>query len=48
MLKILFNIFRRQLVAACEKKAVMIFDPLTRRQIFDVAQAHMSCVNGIK
>ncbi|XP_076031880.1 DDB1- and CUL4-associated factor 10 homolog [Oratosquilla oratoria] len=36
------------LVAACEHMAIMIFDPLSRRQIHQVSNAHNSCVNGIR
>ncbi|ROT85073.1 putative DDB1- and CUL4-associated factor 10-like isoform X1 [Penaeus vannamei] len=36
------------LVAACEQRAIMVFDPLSRRQIHYIPLAHENCVNGIK
>lgn len=36
------------LVAACEQKAVMVFDPLSRRQVHHIPHAHENCVNCIK
>ncbi|KAK8736849.1 hypothetical protein OTU49_004678, partial [Cherax quadricarinatus] len=36
------------LVAACEQRAVMVFDPLSRRQIHHIPHAHDNCVNCIK
>ncbi|XP_063895759.1 DDB1- and CUL4-associated factor 10 isoform X2 [Helicoverpa armigera] len=36
------------LVAACEKKSVQIFDPLTHEKIHSVNGAHSDCVNCVK
>ncbi|XP_068619101.1 DDB1- and CUL4-associated factor 10 homolog isoform X2 [Battus philenor] len=36
------------LVAACEKKSIQIFDPLTHRRIHSVNGAHSDCVNCVK
>lgn len=36
------------LVAACEKKSVQIFDPLTHERIHTVNGAHSDCVNCVK
>ncbi|CAK1550447.1 unnamed protein product [Leptosia nina] len=36
------------LVAACEKKSIQIFDPLTHQRIFSVNGAHSDCVNCVK
>lgn len=36
------------LVAACEQRAVMVFDPLSRRQVHHIPHAHENCVNCIK
>ncbi|KAF2358845.1 WD40 repeat [Trinorchestia longiramus] len=36
------------LAAACQNKAVVLFDPLTHRQTAAVPAAHTDCVNGIK
>ncbi|XP_050077271.1 DDB1- and CUL4-associated factor 10 homolog [Anopheles maculipalpis] len=36
------------LVAACEKKSIVLFDPLTEIQICAVKNAHTECVNCIK
>uniref|UniRef100_A0A182Q2Q1 Uncharacterized protein n=1 Tax=Anopheles farauti TaxID=69004 RepID=A0A182Q2Q1_9DIPT len=36
------------LAAACEKKSIVLFDPLTEIQICAVKNAHADCVNSIK
>uniref|UniRef100_A0A182N8M0 Uncharacterized protein n=1 Tax=Anopheles dirus TaxID=7168 RepID=A0A182N8M0_9DIPT len=36
------------LAAACEKKSIVLFDPLTEIQICAVKNAHSDCVNSIK
>ncbi|XP_045776185.1 DDB1- and CUL4-associated factor 10 homolog isoform X2 [Maniola jurtina] len=36
------------LVAACEKKSIQIFDPLTHKRIHSVTDAHSDCVNCVK
>ncbi|XP_053613255.1 DDB1- and CUL4-associated factor 10 isoform X2 [Plodia interpunctella] len=36
------------LVAACEKKSIQIFDPLTHKRIHTVNGAHTDCVNCVK
>ncbi|XP_022116508.2 DDB1- and CUL4-associated factor 10 isoform X3 [Pieris rapae] len=36
------------LVAACEKKSIQIFDPLTHQRIYSVNGAHLDCVNCVK
>ncbi|KAL4718209.1 hypothetical protein ACJJTC_002484 [Scirpophaga incertulas] len=36
------------LVAACEKKCIQIFDPLTHKKIHSVNGAHSDCVNCVK
>ncbi|XP_026333282.1 DDB1- and CUL4-associated factor 10 isoform X3 [Hyposmocoma kahamanoa] len=36
------------LVAACEKKSIQIFDPLTHQRIHSVNGAHSDCVNCVK
>ncbi|KAG7297816.1 hypothetical protein JYU34_018559 [Plutella xylostella] len=36
------------LVAACEKKSIQIFDPLTHQRIYSVNGAHSDCVNCVK
>ncbi|XP_041970131.1 DDB1- and CUL4-associated factor 10 [Aricia agestis] len=36
------------LVAACEKKSIQIFDPLTHQRIHTVNGAHSDCVNCVK
>ncbi|KAK7076261.1 DDB1- and CUL4-associated factor 10 [Halocaridina rubra] len=36
------------LVAACEHRAVMVFDPLSRKQVHHIPRAHENCVNCIK
>lgn len=36
------------LVAACEKKSIQIFDPLTHQRIHSVNAAHSDCVNCVK
>lgn len=40
--------FRRILAAACEKKSVMLFDPVTQKYITSIKKAHNDCVNCIK
>lgn len=36
------------LVAACEKRSVLVFDPLTYKEIHAVENAHDDCVNCVK
>lgn len=36
------------LVAACEKKSIVLFDPMTNRQTKAITSAHRDCVNCIK
>ncbi|RVE53945.1 hypothetical protein evm_001348 [Chilo suppressalis] len=36
------------LVAACEKKSIQIFDPLTHQRVHSVHGAHSDCVNCVK
>lgn len=42
------NNFRSLLVAACEKKSVLMFDPLTRNPFKIMENAHSDCVNCVK
>lgn len=39
---------RSLLVAACEKKSIVLFDPITTRQTKAITSAHSDCVNCIK
>lgn len=39
---------RKILAAACEKKSIMLFDPVTQRYITSIKKAHNDCVNCIK
>lgn len=41
-------LFRKLLAAACEKKSVMLFDPVTQKYITSIKKAHNDCVNCIK
>ncbi|KAL4149567.1 hypothetical protein QTP88_003494 [Uroleucon formosanum] len=36
------------LAAACEKKSIMLFDPVTQKYITSIKKAHNDCVNCIK
>lgn len=36
------------LVAACEKRSVLVFDPLTHKRIHTIENAHADCVNCVK
>lgn len=36
------------LVAACEKRSVLMFDPLTHKRIHSVENAHLDCVNCVR
>ncbi|XP_001606470.2 DDB1- and CUL4-associated factor 10 [Nasonia vitripennis] len=36
------------LLAACEKRTVLIFDPLSRELIHSIDKAHNDCVNGVR
>lgn len=40
--------FRKILAAACEKKSVLLFDPVTQKYITSIKKAHNDCVNCIK
>lgn len=40
--------FRSLLIAACEKKAIVLFDPITNRQTKAVKNAHHDSVNCVK
>ena len=42
-----FSIPRKLLGAACERKSVFLFDPITRRMISHVSNAHEDSVNCI-
>ncbi|XP_058807346.1 DDB1- and CUL4-associated factor 10 [Phymastichus coffea] len=35
-------------VAACEKKSILMFDPLTRKLVHTIPDAHQDCVNGAR
>jgi len=39
---------RKMLAAACEKKSVLLFDPITQKYITSIKKAHNDCVNCIK
>ena len=39
---------RSLLLAACEKKSVLMFDPLCRRLIHAIDNAHGDCVNCVR
>lgn len=39
---------RSLLIAACEKKAIVLFDPITNRQTKAVKNAHHDSVNCVK
>lgn len=43
-----FLFCRSLLVAACEKKSILMFDPLCRRLIHAVDNAHRDCVNCVR
>jgi WD repeat-containing protein 32 len=36
------------LSAACEKRNILIFDPLTRRVVQNLENAHQDCVNCVR
>ena len=36
------------LSAACERRNILIFDPLTRRVIQNLENAHLDCVNCVR
>ena len=36
------------LVAACEKRSVLVFDPLTHKPLHTIENAHLDCVNCVK
>lgn len=40
--------YRKLLAAACEKKSVMLFDPVTQKYAMSIKKAHNDCVNCIK
>lgn len=42
------NDSRSLLVAACEKKSVVLFDPITNRKTNSIKNAHSDCVNCVK
>ena len=39
---------RSLLVAACEKKSILMFDPLNGKHIFTKNKAHDGCVNCVR
>ena len=39
---------RKVLVAACERRCVLLFDTLTRRNVHTVEEAHQGYVNCVK
>lgn len=41
-------IIRTLLIAACEKKSIVLFDPITNRQTKAVKNAHLDSVNCVK
>lgn len=41
-------IFSKLLIAACEKKSIVLFDPITNRQTKAVKNAHQDSVNCVK
>lgn len=43
-----FFICRSLMVAACEKKAMVLFDPISNKQIKAVKNAHQDSVNCVK
>ena len=43
-----FNSDGKILAAACEKHNILIFDPLLRKQIASIDEAHTDCVNCIR
>lgn len=40
--------FSKLLIAACEKKSIVLFDPITNRQTKAVKNAHQDSVNCVK
>lgn len=40
--------FRSLLLAACEKRSILMFDPLCRRLIHAIDNAHNDCVNCVR
>ena len=40
--------YRSLLLAACEKKSILMFDPLCRRLIHSIDNAHNDCVNCVR
>ena len=36
------------LLAACERRSVLIFDPLSRKLVHSIDEAHDDCVNGAR
>jgi len=43
-----FNSDGKILAAACERKSILIFDPLTRKLVRTIENAHTDCVNCIR
>ena len=43
-----FNSDGKILAAACEKKNILIFDPLRREVVHSINEAHSDCVNCIR
>ena len=43
-----FNSDGKILAAACEKKNILIFDPLRREVVHSINDAHTDCVNCIR
>ena len=43
-----FNADGKILAAACEKHNILIFDPLRRQVVHNIASAHTDCVNCIR
>lgn len=46
--ELMFQFFSSLLIAACEKKAIVLFDPITNRQTKAVKNAHLDSVNCVK
>lgn len=40
--------YRSLLLAACEKKSILMFDPLCRKLIHAIDNAHNDCVNCVR
>lgn len=41
-------LYRSLLLAACEKKSILMFDPLCRKLVRAIDNAHNDCVNCVR